>query len=747
MLAAALLAGSAWRLHPPAALPADAPAERFSAQRALGHLRALVPDAAPRPMGSDAHARSRAALGAALRALGLEAELQDTWTQRGGPGWTTLARVQNVLARLPGREDLPAILLLAHYDSVPAGPGASDDAAGCAALLEVVRALRHDGPRRHPILVLFADGEEMGLLGAHAFATGHPAARSVGCVINLEARGTTGASVMFETGRGNAPWIAALADAGARLTTNSVGVLAYRLMPNDTDLSVFLDLGVPGFNFAWIGGYARYHTPLDTVESVDPASLQQQGSAALALARRLADGLPAQGAHGDAVFSDILGLGLLRLPASAMVPLAGATLALLLAWFVLAWRQAGITIGRIAGGVLLWLAALGTSALALFVLLRAQHYGGAMPTPFPASAFAAWLALLGSTALLHTLAGILLGPRCGAAVLAGVHGVAGAALALGLGLQEDYVLASHLPLLPAMAAALSLLLAVRSRTPCVWWLAAAAPALVAIPLWLPVAVLVHEGLGFGVHTAVLVPWLLLPCLPLWAVRGGPARLAIPGALCLVTMAAGIAWLHTPHYTPQAPQRLALVHVQDDAAARIEAHMPLLVPHASPGSLPYELRRARRFTGPEPVQYPLWWTRRALTAPAQREDLPPPRLEILEARVEGVRRVVRVRLRSERGAGYAGLRGIQGFRVAAGPAPLEVGGAAWTLGSGLACTTLPPEGLTLELLLPGTEPAELVLHDLSVGLPGQHHDLLAARGDRAGTFQWGDAVLVATRVRL
>ena len=43
------------------------------------------------------------------------------------------------------------------------------------------------------------EGEEDDLLGAEAFVAGDPAAKEVGAVVNLEARGTTGASLMFET--------------------------------------------------------------------------------------------------------------------------------------------------------------------------------------------------------------------------------------------------------------------------------------------------------------------------------------------------------------------------------------------------------------------------------------------------------------------------------------------------------------------------------------------------------------------
>lgn len=75
------------------------------------------------------------------------------------------------MARLPGT--VPggrAVLVLAHYDSQPHAPGAGDDGAGVAAMLETARVLRAGPPLRHDVSWLFSDGEEAGLLGVRAFA-------------------------------------------------------------------------------------------------------------------------------------------------------------------------------------------------------------------------------------------------------------------------------------------------------------------------------------------------------------------------------------------------------------------------------------------------------------------------------------------------------------------------------------------------------------------------------------------------
>ena len=95
----------------------------------------------------------------------------------------------------PGRDgQRQGALLMAHYDSVPNSPGASDDGAAVASLLETLRALR-GGPRlKNDVIFLFTDGEEVALLGSKAFVEEHPWARDVGLVLNFEARGYTGPS-------------------------------------------------------------------------------------------------------------------------------------------------------------------------------------------------------------------------------------------------------------------------------------------------------------------------------------------------------------------------------------------------------------------------------------------------------------------------------------------------------------------------------------------------------------------------
>ena len=211
--ACALLA--LWQLNPPRSLDASAPPSEFSSGRALKHIEAIA--ARPRPIGSAAHAETRDYLLRELSSLGLTAEVQRaSGVNRRTGSALSAATVENVLARLKGVTDGPAVLLVCHYDSVPAGPGASDDGSGVASLLETARALKTQTPLRNDVIFLFTDAEETGLLGAKAFAEEHAWVKEVGVVLNFEARGHTGQSIMFETSPDNRWLVEQFASAAQR---------------------------------------------------------------------------------------------------------------------------------------------------------------------------------------------------------------------------------------------------------------------------------------------------------------------------------------------------------------------------------------------------------------------------------------------------------------------------------------------------------------------------------------------------
>ena len=371
---------------PPAPLPVDAPAELFSAGRALRDIAAIA--RAPHPTGTVAHAQARAHILARLRALGLQpkvlafplvgkpaARLAD-WARRD----VSRVGLADVTATWPGRDrNASTLVLMAHYDTVWGSPGAADDSAGVVTLIEDLRAMRAEGVRpERDIVLLFTDGEELGLAGAHAYFERPGIAARIGMVVNHETRGGGGRTAMFETGLGNGAAMRLFAHAVPRPMVTSLSVLVYRLMPNSTDLTVALKQGLPGYNFAFIGRPALYHSPLATPAAIEPAAIQDMGDQSLALVRALATApaLPAPGS--DAVFGDLLGLATIAYP-----PIAGwgviAGAALLLALGTRRLRHEGKLAGRdtVAGCV----AAAFTVALAapLLAIGNALSTGWAKP--------------------------------------------------------------------------------------------------------------------------------------------------------------------------------------------------------------------------------------------------------------------------------------------------------------------------------------------------------------------------------
>ncbi len=332
-----------FQLRGPQPLPADAPLEAFSAARAFAVLQRLLGDQAPHPTGSPANDRVRERLVSELSGLGLDVEIQETSR---GPDKRRI--LSNVLARFPGTTSLGKPLVLAtHYDSVAAGPGAADAGSCVAALLEAARALKYGGPYRRPVYFLFTDGEEAGLLGASAFAGVHPLSHDKPCVLNFDARGTCGPSLMYETHRGNLPMIRWLAGhLPVPCATGSSFITVYRHLPNDTDFTIFQRDGWTGLNFAFIGGAHRYHTAQDTLRHLSLRSLQHHGENALALARAIAgdESVDLEASSEDAVFFDVFGMFVVYYPESWAIPLAVAALVVLVLRF--AWPLYGRPVFR-----------------------------------------------------------------------------------------------------------------------------------------------------------------------------------------------------------------------------------------------------------------------------------------------------------------------------------------------------------------------------------------------------------------
>ncbi len=312
VIAVILFAGFGIRaIWPPAPQPENDAV--FSVSRALAHVQQIARE--PHPVGSPAHAQALAYFVEQLRALPLEVQVQGALHGK--------VCLTNVLARPRNPSGSNVVLLVAHYDSVPTGPGAADDAAGVATLLETARLLAPEKSATNEVAFLFTDGEELGLLGASAFIKDNGEfLKHVRVVLNFEARGNHGPVVMFETGPHNLELLRLFRACPFPVAT-SFAQDVYHRMPNDTDLSEFMAAGLTGYNFAVIMGLEAYHRPADTWQNLDPNSLAHYGSYATTLAARLAQtDLASLDSSQDSVFFPLARGILAVFPESWAVPLA-----------------------------------------------------------------------------------------------------------------------------------------------------------------------------------------------------------------------------------------------------------------------------------------------------------------------------------------------------------------------------------------------------------------------------------------
>jgi hypothetical protein len=363
------------QLNPPTALDSNAPLNEFSASRAMKHLASIA--RTPHPIGAVEHEDVRRYLMQELSALGLVPEVQETTVVN--PNWVSpysAATVQNVVALLKGTENSQAILLVGHYDSVPAGPGAADNGAAVATMLETLRALKSSEPLKNDVILLFTDAEEFGLLGARAFVEQHRWAKNVGAVFNFDARGNSGPVIMFETSRQNGGLIREFARAARYPVATSFSYDIYRILPNNTDFTIFQKANLSGLNFANINGFINYHTQLDNVENVDARTVQHQGAYALALVRHFGNLRLPIPPERNAVYFNTIGSILIHYPSSWSIIWTLLTALLFVAVVIAGFRSGRLQISGIIRGFLMLLFTTITAGIAgtiLWWLIRLIH--------------------------------------------------------------------------------------------------------------------------------------------------------------------------------------------------------------------------------------------------------------------------------------------------------------------------------------------------------------------------------------
>ncbi|MFD2517580.1 M28 family peptidase [Salinimicrobium flavum] len=320
-----LIAAVFWSFYgtgPHVELRDDVPAEEFSVKRAFSHVEALARE--PHYVGSAAHRKARNYIVDQLEALGLLVQTQEAWSVSNKG---TVTRPQNIISRIEGSGTGKALLLLTHYDSaVHSSHGASDAASGVATILESVRAYLASGKTPvNDIILLFTDAEELGLNGAGIFVEEHPWADEVGLALNFESRGSGGRSFMFlETNEGNKVLLEEFLEAGVEYpVTNSLVYSVYKMLPNDTDLTVLREQGnINGFNFAFIDDHFDYHTATDLPENLDINTLAHQGSYLVPLLEYFSEKpIEKMGSEEDLIFFNVPVFNLVMYPFSWIWPM------------------------------------------------------------------------------------------------------------------------------------------------------------------------------------------------------------------------------------------------------------------------------------------------------------------------------------------------------------------------------------------------------------------------------------------
>ena len=705
----AVLLLAIWRAQGPAPQPPNAPAHRFSSARALGILQSLLAEGVPHPMATPANARIRDRIVMRFRLLGYETSIQR--------GFACNARlecgqVENILARVAG-ETRPAVLLVAHYDSVGAGPGASDDGVGVASLLEIARIVRRES-HRNPIAFLITDGEEGGLLGAEAFAADAALMRSAGAVINVENRGTYGTSNMFETSRNNRWLIRRLARALERPQATSFFYAIYNLLPNDTDVTVFKRDGKASVNFAAIGGVNWYHTPFDDVAHVSARTLQHHGDNLLATARVFADSDLDVRSGDDASYFDILGFAMVWWPAGATLWVAIASL-LLLMFAARTTNPRAMTFGVLATFTAILLSLLGGMAVSWLARLRNEGINWvAQPH---ASIAAMWL--IGIAAAL-----------CSAALFrrrseerAMLFGAAIVWHMIAIALAVQLTGAAFVFLVPGLAVTICALARARETT-----MSAIAATIAAIVIF-PMGVVFYDALGGRLMIAItlLIGTAFTLAAPLFARFRYAALFAILALICALIAIA------LPPYSRERPRQVSLAYVDDSAAAPM-----WWTSNATPS-----LERAARFSLASPALTP-WNPGRQWTAPARREPIP--RVEVHGSR-EGNRFTVRVR--SLRKANRLGLRFRGGTVVRVNgipPAPRPIRFRDPVVHGWHSVIANGVQEMIVEI--DARAPLDVVASDMTYGLPASGAPLARARDTSpAIPAHEGDVTITRVRTRL
>lgn len=701
----------------------DVPPTEFSSARARDYLKAIANK--PHPIGSAAHAEVRDHIVNELGKLGLQPQVQRTTAVNTFWGYPNrAATVENVVAKLPGTANTRAVLLVAHYDAAPQSLGASDDGAAIVTLLETLRALKAGAPLKNDVIFLATDGEEVGLLGAIAFSQQHPWAKQVGVVLNFEARGDHGPSIMFQTSNDNGWLIEEFAQAVHQPVATSFAVDIYKLLPNDTDFTVFKRAGMNGLNFAYIEGSRSYHSSLDNLANLDERSLQHHGLYALALAGRFGNtDLSGPLKKTDAVYFDLFGRTLVHYSRTIALVLAVVTALLTIGTIALGLRRRVLTWLDLTWGFLaLLLSMLGAALLAMAAARLIALVPGSGARLFGQDTWTNHLYLIGFVILAGAAAALVYGlfrRKVSVENLA-----AGALLWFLLLLIVSHIYfpgGSYLlmwPLLSALVAWIINFILPSGR------LSAAKlcfiTTLCAVPGVVLFSILIYQmfiALGISQTLVIVVPVTLL--LGLFVVNldllTSGARWLMPAAFAVIAIGFMIAAIAQPDFNQREPRSNEIFYALNaDTGRAVWASG-----NAHPDEWTSQFLSSGARTAVMTDNFPWLSEDQFLQEQTSTASLPPPEVKVLADSSQDQTRSVDLRITSPREAAqlfiYVGSNVSEGF-VNGQRLPDRQSGPASKKGWMLIYWAVPPEGIDLVLNTKSSEPLRMKVVDRSFQLP-------------------------------
>ncbi len=743
----------------PDVVPATASATLFSGERAMAHLRVVA--AEPHPLASPEHANVVDYITGRLAALGIDTDVQTTIAVRpdyeGADGFVNAARLQNIVARIPGANSTGAVLLASHYDSMPTSNNAADGGIGVAAVLETARALRAGPPLANDIILFFGDGDATMTLGERAFQQ-HPWFKDIRLGFELEAA-PKGASAIAFAGQGSpdrtGPIVPYLESDNGWYLREALKVVPHPFVMmalNDFPIhasslfSIMIDTDIAGVGFVQFGGGEAYHTLLDNPDRIHPASIQQSGDYFLALARHFGDmRIDEQRTAPQLIAFSVWPGVVVHYPATWAAPIAG--LLVLLFGAVLA---AGIRRRRLAaGGMLTGLGLFIASLIAvLLVTALAWVLASALNPVYRVHMTRGYYGLdwrLASFVALTvaTAATLYLGARRVIPAARHDQSVSGGALILPVLLAAVSSLAlptpSYLLVWPAFAGVLLLggnvIFPARAARP---WMRAGtltATALVPLVLFTPVLyalfpALAPLGAGMPVSPAVavfaVVALLLGVLVPHLQFLGGERRWTVPAGFAALAVVFLAGELVNSRFSADQPRPNQIQYTLDAGSGQAVWQSTATEPDGWT-----EQFFAGGYAKGKDVFSPAYYFDQefgVIRSPAPALDLPAPRLTVLEDTIADGLRTLRLRLSSPRGA-YAAHMDLQlpgdliaatlsgqSVVVATGPTNDNYVIPAGTRRFPLMVHNLPVEGLEIILVVRATGRIGVALQDFSNGLP-------------------------------